>query len=114
MTKKANTKTQQIRELNDLLRTTLKGGGVVMTLGIQNLETEELKSVFQLVQGFDDFHEDNDPYGEHDFGSVITPQGNKVFWKIDYYDKRSEFLSEDPSDPEKTRRILTIMLASEY
>ena len=28
-----------------------------------------------------------------------------------YYDERGEFGSEDPADPQKTTRILTIMLA---
>jgi hypothetical protein len=31
-----------------------------------------------------------------------------------YFDERSEFGSEDPADPQKTTRILTVMLAEEY
>jgi hypothetical protein len=65
------------------------------------------------VAAFSDFTSDNDPHGEHDFGS-FTLVGRKFFWKIDYYDERCEFGSEDPSDPEKTIRVLTIMLAEEY
>jgi len=43
---------------------------------------------------------DNDPHGEHDFGSFELA-GNKFFWKIDYYDRRLKWGSEDPADPEK-------------
>jgi hypothetical protein len=66
-----------------------------------------------LVASFDQFTEGNDPFGEHDFGSFELAD-RTFFWKIDYYDQRCEFGSEDPSNPERTTRVLTIMLASEY
>jgi Protein of unknown function (DUF3768) len=62
---------------------------------------------------FGDFTPDNDPYGEHDFG-CFELGACKFMWKIDYYDQRCEFGSEDPSDPRRTTRVLTLMLASEY
>lgn len=63
---------------------------------------------------FDTFTADNDPYGEHDFGA-FDAGGEKIFWKIDYYDARDPDLGADnPADPETTERALTIMLASEY
>jgi Protein of unknown function (DUF3768) len=40
--------------------------------------------------------------------------GERIFWKIDYYDENLEHGSEDPSDLFKTTRVLTIMLAGEY
>jgi uncharacterized protein DUF3768 len=33
---------------------------------------------------------------------------------IDYYDPTEEFGSQDPADPTKTVRVLTILLADEY
>jgi len=65
------------------------------------------------VATFSDFDKENDPYGEHDFGN-FTLAGRKFFFKVDYYDSNMEFGSEDPADPSKTTRVLTIMLAEEY
>jgi hypothetical protein len=65
------------------------------------------------VTKFSEFTADNDPYDEHDFGSFDL-LGRKFFWKIDYYDKDLQYGSEDPSDPERTTRVLTLMLAGEY
>ena len=59
------------------------------------------------------FTRDNDPYGEHDFGHFELV-GRSFYWKIDYYDPKCEFGSEDPADPKKTTRVLTLMLAAEY
>ncbi len=65
------------------------------------------------VMGYTRFTKDNDPYGEHDFGS-FEMAGEKLFWKIDCYDPSLRFGSDDPLDPAKTRRVLTLMLASDY
>lgn len=108
----------RIRELNDAFR---KGqrpdlGRVVITTGVRELVAAwplgEL-GVYEAVQSFDEFTEDNDPNGEHDFGAFDLA-GQRFFWKIDYYDESMEYGSEDPADPAKTTRVLTIMLAEEY
>lgn len=60
--------------------------------------------------------------GEHDMGALdveIDGPGfgtttERIFFKLDYYDPTLSFLSDDPADPSKTVRVLTIMLASEY
>jgi len=105
--------TQRIRELNDLLRTTGLGGQVFLTAGICALPEAEQAAIQEKVQTFDDFTEDNDPHGEHDFGAFELG-GEKVFWKIDYYNRTMDAGSEDPADPARTRRVLTILLAEEY
>lgn len=84
-----------------------------MTNGVQSLGQNAIKNIVSLVQNYSNFSEDNDPYGEHDFGSFEF-DNHKLFWKIDYYDKACEMGSPDPSDPNQTTRVLTIMLANEY
>ena len=47
-----------------------------------------------------------------DFG-VFDYEGRKIFWKIDLYDRDYRFYSPAPSDPAKTNRVLTMLLAEE-
>jgi hypothetical protein len=105
--------TLRIRELNDAFRRTGDGGRILFTAGVSGLGVAFSHQALALVRRFDAFTPDNDPHGEHDFGS-FTHQGRKLFWKIDYYDAACEFGSEDPADPAKTVRVLTVMLAEEY
>jgi hypothetical protein len=118
--------TNKIAELNDRFRKStlsldpvaISLGKKLMTSGIQALGLAATVDIAERVAAFDSFTKDNDPHGEHDFGS-FEHDGNRVFWKIDYYDRASfgtghDLGSEDPSDPAKTLRVLTIMLASEY
>jgi hypothetical protein len=104
---------RRIRVLNDNFRSTFIGGRVVMSSGVAALCLDVKAHAFIRVQAFAEFNADNDPHGEHDFGSFEVA-GEKFFWKIDYYDSDMMFGSDDPSDPEKTTRVLTLMLAEEY
>jgi len=38
----------------------------------------------------------------------------RVFWKLDYFDRQMQFASFDAANPAITRRVLTIMLSDEY
>ena len=108
------TKTDIIRRLNDTLRTgDSTDGKIMITSGVQALGAEFILAARQAVTAFDDFSEDNDPHGEHDFGSLEVA-GQKLFFKLDYYDLDLKAHSPDAADPEVTTRVLTIMLASEY
>jgi hypothetical protein len=82
---------------------------IYFTCGAQSIEDRE--DLIQTVRSFNDFNENNDPYQEHDFGR-INWKGDKIFWKIDYY---NDTLScyEDPLSG-TCRRVMTIMLADEY
>lgn len=100
----------RIRCLNDGFRTSMMGGQVNITLGVHALGADALKPILKAVQEHDRFDADNDPHGEHDFGSFMWGV-HKFFWKIDYYDEVLESGSPDPADPNVTCRVLTIMLA---
>lgn len=104
---------KRIAALNDAFRTTFRGGKVVMTASVNELPDCVKAAALQMVATFVDFTEENDPHGEHDFGSFELVN-RKFFWKIDYYDKELQYGSEDPADPDKTTRVLTLMLAEDY
>lgn len=99
----------RIAELNDAFRQ--NPVGYMYTVGIMALDPVLLCDIVTRIQDFNKFTEENDPYGEHDFGSFEI-RGHKIFWKIDYYDEWLKHGTE-PLDP-KCRRILTVMLAEEY
>ena len=106
-------KTARIRQLNDEFRTTGQGGLVMMTHGVQQLGVVHQSQIMRAIRCLDAFNEDNDPYGEHDFGA-IDAVGLRLFWKIDYYDVDMEMGSTDPTDPRVTCRLMTLMLPEEY
>ena len=126
----AREQTSRIARLNDMARQAI---GVactaVATVGFHSLSASDQSRVRELIETFDAFDEDNDPHGERDFGCVYQlacggwtterprlrdDERERVFWKLDYYDRDLRFGSEDAADPAVTRRVLTIMLADEY
>ena len=105
--------TGRIRALNDELRRTGTGGRVVLTAGVAALQPEAVAAALLAVQVYDAFTSDNDPHGEHDF-ALLEAAGERVIFKIDYYDREMSMHSPDSANPAVTVRVLTIMLASEY
>lgn len=57
----------------------------------------------------------NDPHGERDFG-VVTYLDRKIFWKVDVYenDGKFEWGASEPGDAQRSFRLVTIMLATDY
>ena len=103
----------KIRALNDAFRKTFWGGRVMMTAGVAALENPVRNVVVEKIKAFDAFDDDNDPWGKHDFIS-IEHDGQTFFAKIDCYNRDLSGHSEDATNPEKTCRVITIMLAEEY
>lgn len=112
-TETKSTPTERIRTLNDALRKNFSQGHAVMTMGIAALGSEAVARIVKAIEVYDDFCHANDPYEEHDFGS-FEAEGHTIFFKIDYYDPTLTAHSTDPSDPDVTGRVITIMLAEEY
>lgn len=113
-----------IARLNDQLRANLTSPGtnrVVMTQGIAALVGDvalfrnfrRRAELLRTVRDYDAFTGDNDPHGHRDLGTFEF-EGTACLWKIDYYDTDLDFGSEDPADPAKTVRVLTILRADEY
>ncbi len=121
---------ERIAVLNDRARQAM---GVactaVATVGFRSLSAADQSQVRELIETFDAFDEDNDPHSERDFGTIYQledghwtterprlreDERERVFWKIDCYDRDLRFASEDAADPDVTRRVLTIMLSDEY
>ena len=122
--------TDAIRRLNDVARA-IPGISCLATatIGFQALPDHDRSAALAVIAAFSKFDDNNDPYGEHDFGAVYRlvsgawtqerPEDDKViavtvFWKIDYYDPSLTFGSEAPWDEQRTKRVLTIMLSNEY
>lgn len=103
----------QIQVLNDRFRQTFLGGRVMMTAGVAAMAYDDRRTLIDRVRHFDEFSPDNDPYGEHDFGSIDLG-GCRYFWKIEYYDPALTCGSSDASDETATQRVLTLMRAEEY
>jgi hypothetical protein len=108
-----SSQTEQIRALNDQLRQNFSTGLAVITTGVAALGPEVVDRIVKTIGVFDDFCHANDPHQEHDFGS-FQAEGETIFFKIDYYDNDLSCHSPDPTDPTVTKRVITVMLASEY
>ena len=104
---------QLSKDANDAFRRNPTLGTVVITARVKVMGRHAVEALMALVKNYADFDAVDDPYGEHDFGS-ITFRGSRFFWKIDYFDERLEFGSEASWDTTKCRRVLTLMHAEDY
>jgi hypothetical protein len=109
----ASDRVKRIAALNDKFRAGMASGRVHLTAGVNERGGAFVTRALVRVMTFDDFNAGNDTHGERDFGSFEL-EDEKLFWKIDYFDPKGEFGSEDPSDPKRTLRVLTVMMAEEY
>ncbi|GFZ79714.1 hypothetical protein GCM10011531_07030 [Aquaticitalea lipolytica] len=119
-----NYNTKLLAEQNDMFRkhigmleadTIEVKGKYCMTQGVANLTNfQKLDTLIKLWE-YNDFSVEEDVYNEHSFGRITLDENKQdILWKIDYFDTNYEYGSEDPSNLNITRRVLTVMLPSEY
>ncbi|MXO48643.1 DUF3768 domain-containing protein [Erythrobacter vulgaris] len=104
---------EAIARLNDQLRKTGTGGSIMVTSGVLAITGFNSPELAEALAAYDAFDPDNDPHGERDFGDLKL-WGENLFWKLDYYSSDLRYGSDDPADPAKTKRVLTVMLTCEW
>ncbi|MCQ0090367.1 MULTISPECIES: DUF3768 domain-containing protein [Rhodobacterales] len=111
-----------IAKQNDAFRTSITGsvklagvppGKLVMTAGIAARSDEFRTALIEALVAFDAFDANSDPYGLHEMG-VLVVEAERVWFKFDLYDENFEYGAETPTDPARTRRVLTLLFPSEY
>jgi hypothetical protein len=103
----------EIRRLNEQFRTTFRGGQILLTASIAALPSADKAAGLQAVADFKAFNEENDPHQERDYGAFDL-SGREWWFKIDYFNLNMDAASEDPADPAKTKRIMTVGLAMDW
>ena len=88
-------------------------GKVVMTRGVAEQSEKFQRELITKVITFDAFDSDSDPYGWHEMG-VIEIGDQTVWFKIDLLDVNYAYGAEDPTNPDQTRRVMTLLFPSEY
>jgi len=96
-------KRAEIIELNDQLRTTFKGGRVQMTPAVYNLDPQLRGRALWAMASSNNFDDTSD----RDWGMMIFA-GYVFEWRIEYRGKDGTGRSPDPTDPDKTLRVLTL------
>lgn len=105
---------ERIARLNDALRKRGQGGIIMVTSGVRALPGFNVEELLQMLATYDKFDEDNDPHGEHDLGDIEWSDGTTLLFKLDYYDFDYAYHSPDPANPDVTKRVLTLLLQSEW
>ncbi|MEI6498443.1 MAG: DUF3768 domain-containing protein [bacterium] len=105
MNQEANFK--EMARRNDIARQL----GLNVVLSTKAAQLPDTNELLYTVRSFSNFTQKDDPYGWHDLG-YFDWKGQRVLWKIDYFDELLKHFEEPLSD--NCKRIVTVMLASEY
>lgn len=103
----------RIAQLNDEFRRRGIGGHVAISDRIQARGSAFVSTVKSAVQADDPSNPETDPSGRHDFG-IISIDGVRVCWKIDYQAAGDPRQPVDPMAWSSTHRVLSIFTPLEY
>jgi hypothetical protein len=96
------TRLRKIQLMNDNFRTTLAfGAGVYMSRAFYELPAGLKREAFERVRHYCNFAKD----GHHDTGLILF-SNVAVRWRIECRSLDLKTQSRDPSDPERTIRVL--------
>ncbi len=98
----------KIIALIDQLRSTFRGGRVQMTPSVYELDDRLRGRALSVMAGYRTFDADS----EHDRGVFIFA-GYAFEWCIEYRGKDGVGVSPDPSDAERTLRVLTLYVVDD-
>jgi len=105
--------TLRIRMLNDHLRRTGTGGRVLITASLQAMGPVAVADILREIASYNGFSPDGEPQCKRDFGAV-TYQGQKVFFKIEYYAADKSGRLQNIADPKLTKRVMTVFTSADY
>ena len=101
----------ELAALNDRLRHSIPNLTfphlLVITDEVAALSEIKLALLLEKVRTFNSFTDDNNPYGENDFGAVSI-EDEKFFFKFDYYYEQLKYYKPG------ARHVLTILHSSEW
>ncbi|UWQ31037.1 DUF3768 domain-containing protein [Leisingera sp. M523] len=102
---------EKVRTLNDHFRKAGKGGVVMISMGIHLLGRATVDTIMKQLGGeAGDASIESDE--DHDIG-LLKVNSRIIHWEIDCYNKDFDDMSPDPADPEKTTRVMTVLLSTE-
>lgn len=85
----------------------------MLTAAVAELDPRRKAKVLESVRTLDAFDQGCDPDSEADM-TFFGLDGESYFFRFDYYSPDMEHGSHDPSEIDKTRRVLTIGFAADY
>jgi len=103
---------QKIRALNDQFRKTGQGGIVTISMGLHQLGRPEVDAIMKHLAG-EKGDKSVEPNSEHDMGEFDVGS-RTISWEINYYNNDLDDESEDPANPDETKRFMTLLLSTEY